>query len=278
LDRELNLRDYGRVLWSGRWLILATAAAAAVLGLLLTVARPAQYTSTARVALGQPTTISGVPVQTFATNPLTAAGVLTGDDIVESVARATGLSEGRIRDGVRFTIPRAPGASAANSTAVAEISFSDRGRETAQRVVDAYADAVLAKVSAPYSQVLRVSQRRVDFDRARQRELLQRIPEYERQLAETSASDRAVWLSLLFAAQSQLFTVQTDLADAELQLAKAEQIEQPQIIAKSNGASSSAGAAQRGRTVLLAAIIGLLLGIVVTFVWRGSPAGRAGAA
>ena len=67
-----------------------------------------------------------------------------------------------------------------------------------------------------------------------------------------------------------------DLADAELTVAKAQQIEQPQIIAKSNGATSSSGIGKRGRTVALAAIIGLLLGIVVTFVWRGSPAGRAG--
>ena len=175
LDRELTLRDYGRVLWSGRWLILTTAVAAAIIGLILTFAKPTNYTSTARVALGQPTTISGVPVQTFATNPTTAAGVLTGDDIVEAVARKAGISESRLRDNVSFSIPRSPGASSGNQPAVAEISFTDRNKETALRVVDAYADAVLAKVAAPYAEVLRVSVERRDSDRARQAQLTQQI-------------------------------------------------------------------------------------------------------
>ncbi|MDX6646570.1 MAG: hypothetical protein QOK40_2297 [Miltoncostaeaceae bacterium] len=263
------------MLWSGRWLIVATALAAAAVGLILTFARPTEYTSTARVALGQPTTSSGVPVQTFTTNPSTAAGVLTGDDIVAAVARRAGVSEKRIRDNVSFSIPRSPGASAGNQPAVAEISFTDGNSRTAQRVVDAYADAVLAKVSAPYAEVLRVSVARRDADRARQQQLLAQLQEYAKQLPGAGASDRITLQSLLFSAQSQLQTVQLDLADAELIVAKALQIEQPQIIAKSNGATSSSSVGKRGRTVVLAAIIGLLLGIVVTFVWRGSPAGRA---
>jgi len=263
------------VLWSGRWLIVATALAAAVVGLILTFAKATDYTSTARVALGQPTTISGVPVQTFATNPSTAAGVLTGDDIVAAVARTSGVSERRIRDNVSFSIPRSPGATAGNQPAVAEISFTDHDSRVAQRVVDAYADAVLAKVSAPYAEVLRVSVARRDADRARQQQLLNQLQDYARQLRGVSGTDRIALESLLFSAQSQLQTVQLDLADAELQVAKSQQIEQPQIIARSNGATSSSSVGQRGRTVALAAIIGLLLGIVVTFVWRGSPAGRA---
>jgi hypothetical protein len=185
------------------------------------------------------------------------------------------VSEKRIRDNVSFSIPRSPGASAGNQPAVAEISFTDGNSRTAQRVVDAYADAVLAKVSAPYAEVLRVSVARRDADRARQQQLLAQLQEYAKQLPGAGASDRITLQSLLFSAQSQLQTVQLDLADAELIVAKALQIEQPQIIAKSNGATSSSSVGKRGRTVVLAAIIGLLLGIVVTFVWRGSPAGRA---
>ena len=73
VDREITLRDYGRVVWSGRWLILATTVAAAVVGLLLTFVTSTTYTATARVFLGQATTVSGAPFSTPATNPATAA-------------------------------------------------------------------------------------------------------------------------------------------------------------------------------------------------------------
>ena len=51
---------------------------------------------------------------------------------------------------------------------------------------------------------------------------------------------------------------------------------QPYIVSLSESPSSSSSAPNRLRTVVLAAIIGLLVGVIVTFVWRGSPAGRAG--
>jgi uncharacterized protein involved in exopolysaccharide biosynthesis len=60
-----------------------------------------------------------------------------------------------------------------------------------------------------------------------------------------------------------------------LLLAKGQEIEAPSIVSVSTTASSSGSAPNRARTVLFAAIIGLLVGIIVTFVWKGSPAGRA---
>ena len=44
MDREITLRDYGRVLWSGRWLILASTVVAALVGLLLTFVTSTEYT------------------------------------------------------------------------------------------------------------------------------------------------------------------------------------------------------------------------------------------
>ena len=50
---------------------------------------------------------------------------------------------------------------------------------------------------------------------------------------------------------------------------------QPEIISLATSPSSSGGVPNRLRSVILAGLIGLLVGIIVTFVWRGSPAGRA---
>ncbi|MBY0396638.1 MAG: hypothetical protein K2X91_09255, partial [Thermoleophilia bacterium] len=145
MDREITLRDYGRVLWSGRWIILATTAIAAIVGLLLSFASTTRYTATAELFLGQATTVSGVPVSTPATNPATAPTVLTGDTLVERVARQIGVSPQRVRDGVSLTAPRAPGGSVGNQPTVATITFVDEDREVARDGANAYAEAVLAE-------------------------------------------------------------------------------------------------------------------------------------
>jgi uncharacterized protein involved in exopolysaccharide biosynthesis len=39
VEREITLRDYGRVLWSGRWVLLVAAVVSALVGLLVSLAR-----------------------------------------------------------------------------------------------------------------------------------------------------------------------------------------------------------------------------------------------
>ena len=61
MDREITLRDYGRVLWSGRWLIVASTLIAALVGLILTFLTTTTYTAKAELYLGQATSVSGTP-------------------------------------------------------------------------------------------------------------------------------------------------------------------------------------------------------------------------
>ncbi len=67
----------------------------------------------------------------------------------------------------------------------------------------------------------------------------------------------------------------TELADQQLNLVKERQYGQPDIVSLAQSPSSSSSLPNRARTVLLAAVIGLIVGVIVVFVWRGSPAGRA---
>jgi capsule polysaccharide export protein KpsE/RkpR len=107
--------------------------------------------------------------------------------------------------------------------------------------------------------------------------LQREIGDYQRQLAAAGdASSRALMQSLLFSANTQLSIAQQTLTEQQLNRAKAEANEKPYIVSLSESPSRSSSAPNRLRTVVLAAIIGLLVGVIVTFVWRGSPAGRAG--
>ena len=277
MDREITLRDYGRVLWSGRWLILATTVAAAVVGLLLTFVTSTEYTATAKVFLGQATTVSGAPFSTPATNPATAATVLTGDNLVTRVAEEIGVTPGRVRSSVSLTAPRAPGGAQGNQPTVMTITFKDGSRKVAREGANAYARAIEDRALANFASVFDTyasGEARAQADVAR---LNDEIDGYQRQLgAAGDPTTRTQIQSLLFAATTQLSIAQQTLTEQQLNRAKAEANEKPYIVSLSESPSSSASAPNRLRTVVLAAIIGLLVGIIVTFVWRGSPAGRAG--
>ncbi|MEW6583693.1 MAG: hypothetical protein AB1416_13135 [Actinomycetota bacterium] len=278
MDRELTLRDYGRVLRSGRWVILATTVAAALVALVLGLARTTTYSATSRVFLGQVTTISGTPIATPDTSPATAPDTLGGDDVVARVARKTGVAFDKIKDNVKFTVPRTPGAQAGNQPAVATISYTDTSRDRAARVANAYAEEVLDVAQEKVGTVQAVLERRIT---QRQQELEQagRQVEAARAGLRTARSDqeRAVWQSLLFAATQSQSQIRTDLSNQDLALAKSRQAENPRLVSRSEDASSSAGLVARVRTVVFGGLIGLILGVAITFVWRGSPAGRAAA-
>jgi uncharacterized protein involved in exopolysaccharide biosynthesis len=276
VEREITLRDYGRVLWSGRWLILAATVVAALVGLILTFVTTTQYVGTSEVYLGQATTVSGTPVSTPATNPATAPTALTGDNIVNRVARELGVSPSRVRSGVELTAPRAPGGSVGNQPTIATIKFTDESRDIARRGANLYAEAVLEQTRESSAEIVRTYEAAVASSVAEVRRLQAELAAYRRQLAQSPGGEQGITLqSLLFSAGQQLQVATTELTEQRLNLVKERQYGQPNIVSLAQSPSSSSSLPNRARTVLLAAIIGFIVGVIVVFVWRGSPAGRA---
>jgi uncharacterized protein involved in exopolysaccharide biosynthesis len=272
VEREITLKDYGRVLWRGRWLILATTLVAAVVGLLLTFASDVTYTGKAQVFLGQATTSTGAVVATPDTSPEVAPTVLDNPELAAAAAKAVGVSPGRISRGITVSTTRVRGVG--NVPTVATITMTDEARRVAREGANAYAEAVLARVSAPYEEVVGVYERELASARRQEARYAAQITGYERQLQSASA-DRALALQgLLLAAVQQQSIARDDAALAALNIAKAQQLERPEIIDAATGTTSSGAAPQRARTVLLAAVLGLIIGIVVAFVWRGPAVGR----
>ena len=56
MEKEITLGDYGRVLWSGRWVVLIAAVGALLVGLVVSLARETTYTSSSIVYMGLVTT------------------------------------------------------------------------------------------------------------------------------------------------------------------------------------------------------------------------------
>lgn len=272
--REITLRDYGRVLWSGRWLILATTVAAALLGLIVSVIAPTSYTATAQIFLGQPTTAQGGLAPTAATDPATAPEVLTNPRLIQRVAESAGVSPGRVRASLALEVPDGPGTQ--GQPPLATVTVTDEDRATARRIAEAYTERVLTLVSAQFEDVqgvFRSTLARTREDIERQERLIER---YSQALLEASGDDQIAYTVLLQTATNQLQTLQGRATNAELQLATLTQFEPEVVSPPGVGTLASTGtAADHVRTAGFAGAIGLLVGVIVTFVWRGSPAGRA---
>ena len=268
MEREITLRDYGRVLWAGRWVLLVATVAAALVGLLTSVARETKYSASSIVYLGLVTTAkTGVPVPTPLTTQVTAQKVIRSDEFIQRAATAAGVDTERVRDGVSVTVDRVPGAAGGTQPTVATIRYEDKDRATAIKVANAYADGVNAFVTDSYSGVLGQYQGLVDEGQARIKAIQASL---DRLRAQGVSAPPAVMESL----NQELATRLLDLDDNSLALAKTKQIERPYIVSKATSASSSARPGQRLRSIVFGAILGLILGTIVTFIWRGSPAGR----
>ena len=226
--------------------------------------------------MGQATTISGTPVATPGTNPGTVTAALGGDGIVTQVAKELGVTPARVRNDVTLSAPKAPGGSVGNQPTIVTIRFTDEDREIARKGANAYAEIVYERSQEGFSAIIDSYKRAVATATASVADLEASLARYRRQLAATDDPQQQVILeSLLSSTGQQLDIATTELSDQRLNLLKEQQF-QPSIISLASSPSSSGSVGNRTRTVVFAAILGFLVGVIVTFIWRGSPAGRAG--
>ncbi len=269
MEREITLRDYGRVLWRGRWVLLIAAAAAALVALILGVARTTTYAANSTVYMGVATTArSNQVVPTPFTTPVTALKVLRSDELLTAAADAAKVDIQRVRDGVSATVERVPGAAGGNVPTVATLSYVDSSRETAIAVANAYADAVFERVNDPYEKNLAIYD---DIIKTREA----RITQLQSDLDTLRRQGGAGAFPVIAGLNSELSLVQLSADEAKLGRAKAEQIERPYVVSDAVSAVSSARPGERLRRVIFGALIGLILGAIVTFIWRGSPTDNA---
>ena len=254
-DREITLGDIGGTIWRGKWYIVLAAVLGGLIGLLLTFTGGTKYTASSQVYLGQATTMMGNLAQTAGTNLLTAATILQGDAIVDEVSAKTGLTRGQVNSDTDISVSRAPGTTNTNQPAIAQITTHTDSADLSVKLANTYADVALSGANAGYGVVLKTLQDQVRTGRLA-------VAGLTAQLKGAGANQALV--------ASELATQQTNLATAQLQLARVQQIEAPSVVSKATSASSSSSGRNRARTIIIGAVIGLLLGIVIALIIGGS--------
>jgi capsular polysaccharide biosynthesis protein len=269
VDREITIRDYLKVAWSGRWLILATTVIGIIIGVVVSIAHNAAYSATARVGLGQPTSVQGVPLQSPFTSSQTVASAIDVTGLADQTALVLGIPQSEVRGHVHVSTPIGVSPTIV-APPVVIVAASNAHANTAISIANGFANQLVQSTGTQVVQVERTLTSQAAQALVQQHQLSARIAAL--QAGGSSNPGDAVAL----ATDTQLLgTAQTNAANAQLALAQVRATEAPQVLAQAYSATSSNTAPKRLQSIVLAGLIGFLLGLIATFIWRGSPAARA---
>ena len=274
-ERDVDLRRHWDTITAHWWLPLAGLIAGVVIGYLISLGGAQVYRAKAVVYLGQPLSQGGVQVQSQATNPSTVRQLVTAESTIQSVARKVGMRAGQLRghistQAVSGNISRL----GQNPLVAINVTGKLRGKvaaatnELARRVVNSDALADYSKTKIQNLQL------QVDQEKAALGVLNRNLKAQQEALGNASGLstvEQLVALGQLNGLVQQQLTTTDQLTTNQQQLALAKDVEAPKIT--TFAAATKTTARSRRNTVVVAALIGLLLGIVAALLYE--PALRA---
>jgi hypothetical protein len=256
-EQEVDFARYGRMLARRWWLVAAGVVVGAVVGYLVAVGGAKVYSATATIYLGQPYNPAGTsPVITLQTNPSAVGQFIRADAVVAKVANRCKATPESIRKGVA-TATVATGAATKGAGAqvspLVTVTVQESKAKVAVCVANGLSRAVVVGIGTYPEAKIKFYEQRIALD-------TQTINAINAALADPSVAgtDKLIL-------QGRLTAPQADLTTYSQLLLGARQYELPKV---SIPAAAHQVTAQSSRnTVIIAALIGLILGIVGALLW-----------
>jgi gas vesicle protein len=278
-EQEVDFRRYWNAVLA-RWWLPALGLLAGILGgYALALGGGDVYRAEATLYLGQPFTPNGgAPVPGLATNPSTVNEIVHSENVLQEIARLSGMDLAKLRANVtsrQVGVPAGrrltPGQTPLIEVAVTGSNARVSGRAAnllAERVVDDISPYVEDKIAAIKERIasdereLAESERRLDVAQAELNALLR-----NRGL---SATDRLVgvttWNAQIGSLIERRGLATQDLLEAKQALSLAEEVEAPSIVERAAARKTTARSV--GRSVLVGGLIGLIVGILAAILWE----------
>jgi uncharacterized protein involved in exopolysaccharide biosynthesis len=250
-EQEVDFARYARRLAVRWWVLAAGLVAGAVVGYGISLGGSQVYSASATVYLGQPYSSGGGPLQTLQTNPSSVNAIIESASVLRKVAADCKAKPGDFK---QISAHPVTGALTKNGqNPIVKITVEGkRGKGTAC-VADGLVNTIVAKVGS-YSQArIRNFEGRIKTDQ-------KTIDAFNQTLSSTSISTTD---KLLF--QLQLRNFQEDLLGSTQSLQQVQQVETPKLL--TSATAEKVTARSRRNTVVVAALIGLVLGALVALLW-----------
>jgi uncharacterized protein involved in exopolysaccharide biosynthesis len=269
-ERDVDLRRHWETITANWWLPLAGLAAGIVIGYLISLGGAQVYKAKATVYLGQPLSQGGVQVQSQATNPSTVRQIVTAEATIAAVARKVGLKPSQLRGHIS-TQAVTGNISRLGQNPLVAISVTGHLRAKVAAAANQLASTVVnSPALAGYSKTkIQSLQLQVQTEKSALTALDRNIQAQQdalRGASGISTTDRLILLSQLNGFLQQRLTTVDQLTTNQQQLALAQDVEAPQITTRAVATKTTARS--RRNTVLVAGLIGLLLGIVAALVYE----------
>jgi capsular polysaccharide biosynthesis protein len=252
-EQEVDFARHAKLLATRWWLPAAGFVLGAIIGFAVSSSGSQVYSANATVYLGQPYSASGnIQLQDLQTNPSVVTAIVHSQAIDGSVAAQCKAKVSAISGGIS-TQSVAGHLSSNGQNPMVTISVQARKAKLAACVASGLAHKVVDKTSLYAVRKINNLLSEVAADDAAIRAINARLA--SRQLTTT---DRLIY-------ETQLRAYQQDkLAAAEL-LQQARQVEQPRVLVRAAGQRVTAQS--RRNRVIVAALIGLVLGALVAVLW-----------
>jgi hypothetical protein len=269
-ERDVDLSRHWGAITRHWWLPLGGLAAGIIVGYLISLGGAQVYKAKAVVYLGQPLSQGGVQVQSQATNPSTVKEIVTAESTINEVARDAGLRPNQLRGRISTQAVAGNISRLGQNPLVAILVTGHARRPVARAANDLARKVVFSDALAGYSKTkITQLQQQVDQEKIALSTLNANLKAQQKALGNASGlstSERLIALGQLNGLQQQLLTTTDQLTTNQQQLALAKDVEAPQITTLA--AATKTTARSRRNTVLVAGVIGLILGIVAALVFE----------
>jgi uncharacterized protein involved in exopolysaccharide biosynthesis len=268
-EREVDLRRHWNTIATHWWLPLAGLAAGIVIGYLISLGGTQVYRAKAVVYLGQPLSSSGVQVQSQATNPSTVRTIVLAPATIDAVAHKVGLKASQLRGHVS-TQAVSGNITRLGQNPLVSISVTGHQRFKVARAANAIAIRVVNSPQLAGYALTKIKNLNllVDSEQTALAAIDANTREQQAALkarSGLSTTDRLIALGQLNGLLQQRLSVVDQLTTNQQQLALAQDVEAPKVITRAVATKTTARS--RRNNVLVAGLIGLILGVVAAFVW-----------
>jgi uncharacterized protein involved in exopolysaccharide biosynthesis len=254
-EQEVDFAGYGRMLARRWWLVAVGLVAGAVIGYLVSLGGKQVYSATSTIYLGQPYN-GTTPLINLQTNPAAVGAIAKADAVDAQAAKQCKTTAKSFHKGIsvqKVALSTGTKGLAAQVNPLVTLTVQAPKGKAAACVANALAAAAVAGIA--------------DFPEAKIKNLEARIASDNDAIRANNAllDDPAVSDAVKAIANSRLNTAQTDLSTSGLSLIIAKTVEMPKVTVHARTRQVSAQSSRN--TVIIAALIGLILGVIAALLW-----------
>ena len=288
---SIDLGGWFATLLHNWWVILGLLVLGAVIGGVVTLASPKEYSATSSVYIGQTTDANGNPMAGLNSNSRAATQLLTSQVVLDEAAKkledsGMKVSAGRLRKETTVVTPSSTVKTSTSVVNIVVITVTDTDKLRATAAANALAEVLVARISPGVSGKIVLLEAQLAQGKKAMAASQARSAEAQKALLQIaagggSAGEKAAAAAPYVAVVQAAATEQEALASAnqktELLIYTAKQVEEPRVLHEARPPDSPSGPSMT-LNVAAGALAGFVVGVIVAFVRRRLADRRAAAA